>query len=98
MARKPRVHLPGGVYHVILRGNDGQDIFFFYFDQYYFYQFLQEGINRFHYRIHGFCCMTNHLHLAIQVSDIPLSKGMQNLAFRYTRWINRRENRIGHRM
>ena len=40
--------------------------------------------------------MTNHLHLAIQVSDIPLSRGMQNLAFRYTRRINRREGRVGH--
>lgn len=96
MARKPRVHLPGGVYHVMLRGNGGQDIFFTDDDRYYLYQLLEEGINRFQYRIHGFCCMANHLHLAIQVSDIPLSKGMQNLAFRYTRWINRRENRIGH--
>jgi putative transposase len=23
MARKPRIHLPGGLYHVILRGNGG---------------------------------------------------------------------------
>jgi hypothetical protein len=28
MARKPRVHVPGGIYHVMLRGNGGQDIFF----------------------------------------------------------------------
>ncbi len=27
MARKPRLHVPGGVYHVMLRGNGGQDIF-----------------------------------------------------------------------
>ena len=26
MARKLRVHLPGGLYHVILRGNARQDI------------------------------------------------------------------------
>jgi len=28
MARKPRIHIPGGLYHVMLRGNGGQDIFF----------------------------------------------------------------------
>jgi hypothetical protein len=40
--------------------------------------------------------MTNHIHLAIQVGDIPLSRGMQNLSFRYTRWINWREKKTGH--
>ena len=27
MARKRRVHYPGAVYHVVLRGNGGQGIF-----------------------------------------------------------------------
>jgi len=40
--------------------------------------------------------MTNHIHLALQAGDIPLSRGMQNLLFRYTRWINWREKRTGH--
>jgi len=53
-------------------------------------------VARFGYRIHAFCLMTNHVHLAIQVDHIPLSKIMQNLSFRYTRWFNRRQQRIGH--
>jgi len=28
MARKPRIHIPGGFYHVMLRGNGGVDVFF----------------------------------------------------------------------
>ncbi len=28
MPRRPRLHVPGGMYHVILRGNDRQTIFF----------------------------------------------------------------------
>jgi hypothetical protein len=28
MARKPRIHIPGGVYHVMLRGKGSEDIFF----------------------------------------------------------------------
>ncbi len=96
MARKPRVHYPGGVYHVMLRGNGGQPIFFSDEDRCRFYLLLQEGTARFDYRVHGFCLMGNHVHLAIQVSEVPLSKSMQNLSFRYTRWINQHQQRFGH--
>ncbi len=96
MARKPRIHVVGGLYHVMLRGNGGEAIFFNDDDRYHFYLLVQEGIERFGHHIHGFCCMTNHVHLAIQMGDIPLSKIMQNLSFRYTRWINQREKRVGH--
>lgn len=40
--------------------------------------------------------MTNHVHLIIQVSDISLSKIIQNLSFRYAKYINQRKNRVGH--
>jgi REP element-mobilizing transposase RayT len=84
MACKPRIHLPGGVYHVILRGNAGQAIFPSDADHFRLYLLLQEGTIRFGYRIHAFCLMTNHLHLVIQVGEIPLSRAMQNLSLRYT--------------
>lgn len=96
MARKPRIHIPGGLYHVLLRGNGGQEIFFEDPDRYRLYLLIQEGVERYSYRVHAFCCMPNHLHLAIQVAEVPLSKIMQNLSFRYTRWINQRRKRLGH--
>jgi len=96
MARKPRVHLAGSSYHVMLRGNGGQEIFPQDEDRYHLYLLLQEGVERFGHRVHAFCLMTNHLHLAVQVADVPLSKIMQNVSFRYTRWVNRREKRSGH--
>lgn len=96
MARKPRIHYPGAYYHVILRGNARQDIFFDGTDRYRFYLLLQEGTERFGHRIHAFCLMSNHVHLVVQVADKPLSKIMQNLSFRYTRWVNWRQNRSGH--
>ena len=96
MARKPRIHFPGAVYHVILRGNGGQDIFYSEEDRFRLYLLLQEGIERFGHRIHAFCLMTNHIHMAIQVRDIALSKIIQNMSFRYTRYINKKQQRIGH--
>lgn len=96
MARKPRIHFPGAVYHVILRGNAGQSVFFDDADRCRFYLLMQEGIEKFGYRVHAFCCMTNHIHIALQVGDVPLSRIMQNLALRYTTWINRKKRRTGH--
>lgn len=96
MPRKPRVHHPAALYHVIMRGNARQDLFFDDKDRYRFYLLLQEGVERYGHRIHAFCLMTNHVHLAVQVGEIPLSRIMQNLGFRYTRWINWRMNRSGH--
>lgn len=96
MARKPRIHFEGALYHVMLRGNGGQSIFLTDDDRDAFDALVAEGVVRFGHRIHAYCWMGNHVHLAIQVADTPLSKIMQNLAFRYTRFINRREERIGH--
>jgi REP-associated tyrosine transposase len=82
MARKPRLHYPGALYHVILRGNRKQEIFNDDEDRCRFLLLLQEGTERYRHRVHAFCLMTNHVHLAIQVDDIPLSRIMQNLSFR----------------
>ena len=96
MARKPRIHYPGAVYHVVLRGNAQQQIFFAAADRFHFLSLLREGRERFDHMIHAFCLMPNHIHLAIQVRKVPLSRIMQNLCFRYTQWVNRRQHRVGH--
>ena len=95
MARKPRLHVPGGLYHVILRGNARQDVFLAPGDRHFFYELLSEGVARFGYRVHAFCLMSNHLHLALQAGEGGLSAGMQNLSFRYTRYLNARLGRVG---
>jgi REP-associated tyrosine transposase len=96
MARKPRIHCAGAVYHVLLRGNAGQQIFFETADYLRFLRFMGEGIEKYICRVHAFCLMPNHIHMAIQVGDTPLSRIMQNLCFRYTQWMNRRRDRVGH--
>ena len=96
MARKPRIHYPGALYHVILRGNGRQDVFLDDKDRYRFYLFMQEGVERYGHRVLAFCLMTNHIHLAVQVGEVPLSRIMQNMTFRYTRWFNWHHKRSGH--
>jgi len=82
--------MSGAIYHVILRGNARQDIFSDDKDRYRFFDILKKSSERFHHRIHAFCIMTNHLHLEIQVGEIPLSRIMQNVSLRYTQWFNLR--------
>jgi putative transposase len=96
MARKPRLHYAGALYHVMVRGNSGQDIFADDADRNRFYLFLKEGVEKFGHRIHAFCLMKNHVHLALQVGEKPLSRIMQHLCFRYTQWVNSRQKKVGH--
>lgn len=96
MARKPRIHYTGALYHVMLRGNGGMTLFGDDQDRYRFFLLLQEGVERFGYQVYGYCLMDNHIHLAVRVGDAPLSRVMQNLSFRFTRWSNWRNQRTGH--
>ena len=73
-----------------------QEIFASPKDQLRFYELAQEGIDRYGHSIHAVCLMNTHVHLAIQVGAIGLPRIIQNLAFRYTRWWNWRQNRTGH--
>src|SRR3990172_6960564 len=96
MARKPRLHYVGALYHVMVRGNGGQNIFADDEDRCRFYLLLHEGREKFGHRIHAFCLMKSHVHLAIQVGEKPLSRIMQHLCFRYTQWVNSRQKKVGH--
>lgn len=96
MARRHRHFLPGATYHVMMRGNNGQSIFSKEEDRYKLCLLIQEGVERYGHSILAFCFMSNHIHLAIRLKDVSLSKICQNLAFRYTRFYNRQKKTIGH--
>ena len=96
MPRRPRLHLPGGFYHAILRGNGRQAIFFDNEDRDQWQEILQDGLTRYRHRLHAYCWMTNHVHMAIQVGAEPLAGFMRFLASRYARFVNRKNQRPGH--
>ena len=96
MSRQPRLHLPGGFYHVILRGNGRQPIFFDNQDRDRWQEILQKALTRYRHRLHAYCWMTNHVHMAIQAGAEPLADFMRILASRYARYLNRKRRRPGH--
>jgi REP element-mobilizing transposase RayT len=80
----------------MLRGNNRQNIFYSDEDRSYFAFLIQKGVQSYGHRIHAFCLMGNHVHLAIEVNNIGLSKIIHNLSSRYTKWINKKQKTIGH--
>jgi len=96
MARKPRIHVPGGYYHVVLRGNSRQDIFFTNYDRQLWESLISKGVDRYEHRIHAYCWMTNHIHIAIQAAAEPLANFISFVASNYARKINLKTRRTGH--
>jgi REP element-mobilizing transposase RayT len=86
----------GGFYHVILRGNHREPLFRNEADRGVLNAITADVIERFHLRVHAFCWMTNHLHLAVQGAETPLGQPMQRIAMRYSRYFHKRTRRIGH--
>jgi putative transposase len=96
MSRKPRLHVPGGFFHVILRGNARQNIFSTVRDRDIWEALVGDALARYGHRIHAYCWMTNHIHIAIQSGAEPLARFMAYLASNYARRFNLRVKRSGH--
>ncbi len=80
----------------MLRGNDRQTVFHQDAECRYFEDILAQGLAQYAIVLHAYCWMKNHVHMALQVRDEPLSKLMQNISQRYTWWFNKRHDRAGH--
>jgi REP element-mobilizing transposase RayT len=96
MGRRLRLHVPGGFYHVTLRGNHRQPIFFSAADRDLLDAVVAEALDRLSARIHAYCWMTNHLHLLLQVADAPLSRVMLRIASQYARRVQATLATTGH--
>jgi putative transposase len=96
MARRPRIHFTGALYHVITRGNHKQGIFRDERDLKQFLNFLLDSKTRFTFCIYAYALMKNHIHLLVEVSAVSLSRIMQSLLLRYTQYFNRRYGEVGH--
>lgn len=96
MARKPRIHFPGALYHVISRGNQRQNIFIDNKDWTAYLSYLSECKVRYTIELYAYALMKNHVHLLLEVNKTPLSRFMQTLLFRYARYFNKRYKKVGH--
>lgn len=96
MARKPRQQQPGDFFHVTLRGNARRDIFNDTADRTYWEKLIREGLDTYRHRIHAYCWMTNHIHMLVQMGNVPLGGFIGTVASRYAKAFNKKYERSGH--
>jgi putative transposase len=96
VARPLRVEVVGGLYHVIVRGNERRNVFRDDTDRSRYLARLAFYREKFSFRLLAYCLMDNHVHLAIETGQIPLSRIMAGLQSSYTQFFNRRHDRSGH--
>ena len=105
MARQSRQSSGTGIYHVMMRGINHQNIFE---EQEDYYQFLTtldvmaqsydpdgtpSGRN---YVLYAYCLMTNHIHLLIREHEESVGETVKRIAGSYVYYYNRKYGRDGH--
>jgi REP element-mobilizing transposase RayT len=96
MSRPPRLEFAGALYHVIARGNEQRDVFRDSRDREVYLRRLSYYRSRFGFRLYAYCLMSNHVHLALETGEVPLSRIVLALHGSYAQAFNRRHKRVGH--
>lgn len=91
-----RIQYPGAVYHVMARGNHGQEIFQDDRDRQCFLETLGEACEKTGWRIHAYVLMSNHYHLLVETPEGNLVEGMKWVQGAYTQRYNSRHKLFGH--
>ena len=73
MARPLRLEFPGALYHLTARGNARARIYVDEQDYAAFLELLGTVCDRFNWRTHAYCLMSNHYHLVIETPEANLS-------------------------
>ena len=96
MARTARKLSHTGIYHVMLRGINKQQIFFDEEDHLIFLHELNKFREVCHYEVYAYCLMRNHIHLLLKVGDVPLGEIFKRIGVSFVLWYNTKYQRVGH--
>ncbi len=96
MPRKARKRSASGIYHIVTRGINRQDIFHEDEDYRHYLQILKQIKREDKCEIYGYCLMTNHVHLLIKEENEDISKIMKRIGVKYAGWYNWKYERSGH--
>ena len=96
MPRQARIDIPGGLYHVIARGNERRELFREDSDYKEFYKRAAQAVSETGQKCLAWALIPNHFHLLILRGKRPLSDTMRKLMTGYVGYFNRRYRRAGH--
>lgn len=94
MARRRRDWKPNAYYHVVMRGNNRQNIFANDVDMFHFMRSIGHAHSKYEFTIIAFCIMTNHYHLLLRSKD-DLSKIMAFINRKYSDYYSKRYKHVG---
>jgi putative transposase len=95
MVRRARVEVEGGVYHVYNRVASGEGVFADPEEAERFVEVLRWVKGRDGWTVFAWCLMSNHYHLAVRRSAVPLWRGLHYLQGMVSRRFNRGRARTG---
>ncbi|MGI6622752.1 MAG: transposase [Acetivibrionales bacterium] len=96
MPRIPRKISDSGVYHIMVRGINKQDIFQDKEDRIIFLKKLKAVKERSECKVYAYCLMSNHVHLLIAEGKESIGQIMKRLGTAYAYWYNNKYDRVGH--
>lgn len=96
MSRPPRVLSETGLYHIVFRGINHQNLFEEKQDYNKLLEIIQKVKQDEKFELYAYCLMTNHVHLFLKELNIgDIKKIVHKILTRYVGWFNRKYQRSG---
>ncbi len=96
MPRQARVQSPTNYYHIMLRGNNRENIFSKDEQKRLFLDCLKKQEEEQLIEVAAYCLMDNHVHIVIKAELNNLAKAIKGINIKYAMSFNLQQNRIGH--
>ena len=96
MPRQARRKSESGIYHIMLRGINQQQIFEDEEDGFRFLETLSKYKEQCGYEIYAYCLMSNHVHILLKEGKENLTLVLKRIAGSYVYWYNWKYRRCGH--
>jgi REP element-mobilizing transposase RayT len=96
MSRQRRKLSSSQIYHIMLRGNSGRDIFIDDEDRHRFINILTNKKKDNEFVIYAYCLMDNHIHLLLKENKDNISHIMKRIGTAYAVYFNKKYQQNGH--
>ena len=95
MARRPRIVVAGGLYHVYNRIASGEAVFSDIREASDFVELIRYVKKRDSWKVLAWCIMSNHFHIVVRTAAVPLWRGMHGVQNQFSRRSHLRSGRTG---
>jgi putative transposase len=96
MPRERRKYSQTQIYHIMVRGNSGRDIFLDDGDRKKFLKTLSLKKMQSEFKLYAFCLMKNHFHLCLKEGQENVSNIMKRVNTTYAQYFNKKYQVTGH--